>query len=71
MDRWENFKRVGERLDWRDGTLTYLGIVYGSARDHEGVARLVDLVHRTLRIDSEMLSENGADEAPEGYYKAI
>ncbi|HEV7961381.1 MAG TPA: ATP-grasp domain-containing protein [Actinoplanes sp.] len=67
----ETFKRVGERLDWRDGTLAYLAIVYGSARDHEGVARLVDLVHRTLRIDYEMLSENGPDELTEGYYKAI
>jgi hypothetical protein len=67
----ETFKRVGERLDWRAGTLTYLGIVYGSAQDHEGVARLVDLVDRTLRIEYEMLSENGPDGAMEGYYKAI
>jgi hypothetical protein len=51
--------------------LTYLAIVYGSGRDHEGVARLVDLVNRTLRIDYEMLSENGPGELTEGYYKAI
>jgi predicted ATP-grasp superfamily ATP-dependent carboligase len=50
----ETFKRVGERLDWRDGTLTYLGIVHGSAHDHDGVRGLVDLVDRTLQIEYEM-----------------
>jgi predicted ATP-grasp superfamily ATP-dependent carboligase len=50
----ETFKRVGERLDWRNGTLTYLGIVHGSAHDHEGVLDLVDLVDRTLQIEYEM-----------------
>jgi predicted ATP-grasp superfamily ATP-dependent carboligase len=50
----ETFKRAGERLDWRDGTLTYLGIVHGSAHDHEGVLGLVDLVDRTLEIEYEM-----------------
>jgi biotin carboxylase len=50
----ETFKQVGERLDWRDGTLTYLGIVHGSAHDHEGVLGLVDLVDRTLQIEYEM-----------------
>lgn len=47
----ETFKRAGDRLDWREGTLTYLGIVHGSAADHEGVLRLVDMIHRTLRIE--------------------
>ncbi|WP_127509505.1 ATP-grasp domain-containing protein [Actinoplanes solisilvae] len=49
----ETFKRVGERLDWRHGTLTYLGIVHGVAHDHAGVLRLVDLVDRTLQIEYE------------------
>ena len=52
----EIFKRAGERLDWRDGTLTYLGIVHGSAPDHDGVARLVELVDRTLRIEYQTIS---------------
>jgi predicted ATP-grasp superfamily ATP-dependent carboligase len=59
----ETFKRVGERLDWRDGTLTYLGIVHGSEHDHEGVLRLVDLVNRTLRVEYEMISANGPEES--------
>jgi hypothetical protein len=50
----ETFKQVGDPLNWRDGTLTYLGIVHGSAHDHEGVLDLVDLVDRTLQIDYEM-----------------
>jgi predicted ATP-grasp superfamily ATP-dependent carboligase len=50
----ETFKRVGERLNWRDGTLAYLGIVHGSAQDHEGVLGLVDLVGRTLLAEYEM-----------------
>jgi len=49
----EIFTRPGQRLDWRDGTLAYLGIVHGSARDHPGIMRLVELVHRTLQIDYE------------------
>jgi biotin carboxylase len=51
----DTFKRVGDRLDWHDGTLTYLGIVYGSADDHCGVLRLVRLVDRFLGIDYEMI----------------
>ena len=58
----ETFKRVGERLDWRDGTLTYLGIVHGSAPDHDGVASLVALVERILRIDYDLILGNGPDE---------
>jgi predicted ATP-grasp superfamily ATP-dependent carboligase len=50
----ETFKGVGERLDWRDGTLAYLAIVHGSAHDHEGVLGLVELVDRTLEIEYEM-----------------
>ena len=49
----ETFKRAGDR-HWHAGTLTYLGIVHGSAHDHEGVLRLVDLVDRTLQIRYEM-----------------
>lgn len=60
----ETFKRVGERLDWRDGTLAYLGIVHGSARDHEGVARLVAQVSQTLRIEYELVSRNGPEDSP-------
>jgi predicted ATP-grasp superfamily ATP-dependent carboligase len=47
----ETFAEPGAALDWRRGTLTYLGIVHGSAPDHQGVLRLVDMVHRTLRIE--------------------
>ncbi|MEV4512627.1 ATP-grasp domain-containing protein [Dactylosporangium sp. NPDC049525] len=47
----ETFKQVGDALDWRDGTLTYLGIVHGSGRDHRDVLDLVDRVNRTLRIE--------------------
>ena len=50
----ETLKGAGDRLDWRDGTLAYLAIVHGAARDHEGVLALVDLVDRTLEIDYEM-----------------
>lgn len=47
----EIFKRPGDGIDWRAGTLAYLGIVYGSARDHEGVRRLVAAVEQTLKIE--------------------
>jgi predicted ATP-grasp superfamily ATP-dependent carboligase len=47
----ETFKRVGDALDWREGTLTYLGIVHGSGRDHRDVLELVDRINRTLRIE--------------------
>jgi biotin carboxylase len=60
----ETFKRVGERLDWRDGTLAYLGIVHGSAHDHEGVARLVAQVRQTLRIEYELVPGNGPEDPP-------
>ncbi|MEV4282628.1 ATP-grasp domain-containing protein [Actinoplanes xinjiangensis] len=43
----------GAVLDWRHGTLAYVGIVHGSAADHRGVRRLVDLVGRTLQIEYE------------------
>ena len=55
----EIFKAAGQHLDWRNGTLVYLGIVHGSARDHEGVASLIDLVDKTLEITYEMISEDG------------
>jgi hypothetical protein len=57
----DTFKRAGDRLDWHDGTLTYLGIVYGSAPDHRGVLRLVDLVDRFLRIDYETIAGRDPD----------
>jgi biotin carboxylase len=43
----------GTVLDWRHGTLAYVGIVHGSAQDHRGVRRLVELVGRTLHIEYE------------------
>lgn len=46
----EVFKRPGDRIDWRDGTLAYVGIVHGAGADHQDVLRLVELSHRTLRI---------------------
>jgi predicted ATP-grasp superfamily ATP-dependent carboligase len=47
----EIFAEPGAALDWRKGTLTYLGIVHGSAAAHREVRRLVDLVDRTLHIE--------------------
>jgi biotin carboxylase len=47
----EMFKQVGDALDWRDGTLAYLGIVHGSGRDHRDVLELVDRINRTLGIE--------------------
>jgi hypothetical protein len=49
----EVFASPGAALDWRKGTLAYLGIVHGSAPDHQGVRRLVDHVGRTLDIEYE------------------
>lgn len=54
----EIFTQPGQRLDWRDGTLAYLGIVHGSARDHQGILRLVDLVHQTLKITCETIPQD-------------
>ncbi|MEU4621889.1 ATP-grasp domain-containing protein [Actinoplanes sp. NPDC023801] len=59
----ETFAEPGTVLDWRRGTLTYLGIVHGSAPDHPGVLRLVDLVHRTLRIEYDH-PPRGAESGP-------
>lgn len=47
----ELLKKPGDPLDWRLGTLTYLGIVHGSGTDHDDVLRLVDVIDDTLRID--------------------
>jgi biotin carboxylase len=47
----EVLAKPGTVLDWRRGTLAYIGIVHGSAPDHRGVRRLVDLVGRTLHIE--------------------
>ncbi|GLZ00182.1 ATP-grasp domain-containing protein [Actinoplanes sp. NBRC 103695] len=54
----EIFAEPGAALDWRQGTLTYLGIVHGSASDHHEVRRLVDLVDRTLHIEYENSSDS-------------
>jgi predicted ATP-grasp superfamily ATP-dependent carboligase len=59
----ETFAGPGAALDWRRGTLTYLGIVHGSAPDHQGVLHLVDMVHRTLRIEYDHLP-GGAETEP-------
>jgi biotin carboxylase len=58
----EVFAQPGSALDWRQGTLAYLGIVHGSALDHRGVLRLVDLISQTLHIDYERASDS--DETP-------
>jgi biotin carboxylase len=47
----EVFRRAGDRLDWRRGTLDYLGIVHGWAADHDGVLGLIDTTVRLLSID--------------------
>lgn len=44
----EVFRQAGDRLDWRRGTLGYLGIVYGSAGDHDGVRELVAMIDDIL-----------------------
>jgi biotin carboxylase len=47
----EVFRRAGDRLDWRRGTLDCLGIVYGSATDHAGVLDLITAIDDTLVTD--------------------
>lgn len=47
----EQLKKVGDVVDWRHGTLTYIGIVHGSASDHAEVLRLIGLIRQTLRIE--------------------
>jgi len=47
----EILKNVGDAVDWRHGTLTYVGIVHGSGRDHHEVLRLIELINRTMRIE--------------------
>jgi predicted ATP-grasp superfamily ATP-dependent carboligase len=49
----EVFRRPGDRLDWRRGTLGYLGIVHGSAADHEEVLALIALIDHILTIGVE------------------
>jgi len=49
----ETFKQAGDALDWRAGTLSYLGIVHGSCDSHAGILRLAALVRQTLRIEYE------------------
>lgn len=39
----------GQRLDWRDGTQGHLGIVYGSAPDHEALRAVVEQIDSRLR----------------------
>ncbi|MDR7327474.1 ATP-grasp domain-containing protein [Catenuloplanes sp. NPDC020197] len=50
----EVFKRPGDRIDWRDGTLAYVGIVHGAGADHHDVRRLAELSLRTLNITYEL-----------------
>jgi biotin carboxylase len=57
----EIFAQPGQHLDWRDGTLAYVGIVHGSARDHQGILRLVDRVRHTLKIEYETNPEEGSE----------
>ncbi|GID30477.1 ATP-grasp domain-containing protein [Paractinoplanes brasiliensis] len=52
----EIFAEPGAALDWRRGTLAYLGIVHGSAPAHREVQRLVDLIHSTLDIEYDHLT---------------
>ncbi|WP_169789822.1 ATP-grasp domain-containing protein [Actinoplanes subtropicus] len=47
----EVFRQAGDRLDWRRGTLGYLGIVYGSATDHAGVLNLIATIDETLATE--------------------
>jgi biotin carboxylase len=47
----EMFRRAGDTLDWRRGTLGYLGIVYGSAADHDGVLDLVTMIDEVLVVE--------------------
>jgi len=49
----EVFRKAGDRLDWRLGTLGYLGIVHGSAADHDGVLALVAIVDDLLTVEVE------------------
>jgi biotin carboxylase len=53
----EVLAQPGTALDWRHGTLAYVGIVHGSAPDHRGVRRLVDLAGRMLHIEYEHRSD--------------
>ncbi|MDY7086107.1 MAG: ATP-grasp domain-containing protein [Actinomycetota bacterium] len=52
----EIFAEPGAALDWRRGTLAYLGIVHGSALAHREVQRLVDLIRSTLDIEYDHLT---------------
>jgi len=47
----EMLRRVGDRLDWRRGTLEYLGIVYGSAIDHDSVLDLIAMIDDVLMVE--------------------
>jgi hypothetical protein len=49
----EVFKQAGDELDWREGTLSYLGIVHGSGPSHADVLRLAGLARQTLRVEYE------------------
>ncbi|MEU4164781.1 ATP-grasp domain-containing protein [Actinoplanes sp. NPDC026670] len=58
----------GTALDWRQGTLTHIGIVHGSAPDHRTVQDLVDLVNQTLHIEFEA-APDGPETTPADYGK--
>jgi biotin carboxylase len=46
----EIFKQPGDRLDWKNGTLSYLGIVHGSAASHRDIQRLIRQVNQMLQV---------------------
>lgn len=50
----ETFARPGDAIDWREGTLSYLGIVHGSGHSHADIRRLAGLVRQTLHVSYEM-----------------
>jgi len=58
----EILKQPGESVDWRAGTLAYVGIVHGAAEDHRGVLDLVEMINRTLVIRYDTVG--GAAAAP-------
>jgi hypothetical protein len=49
----EMFATPGDAVDWRDGTLSYLGIVHGSAHSHAGILHLAGLVEELFAAEYE------------------
>jgi hypothetical protein len=52
----ELFAKPGDALDWRDGTLSYLGIVHGSGHSHSDILRLAGLVEELFVAEYETAS---------------